>query len=911
VREGRRPSRLDLAAVLVLLVAPVIWFNHTLWPGLSGRTLLPVDILYTFEPWQSLHPGTTAHNALLGDLVFQTGPWRTYFKAALATGEFPLWNSEVLTGIPFLAAAQPGLLYPLSLPFLILPLADAYGWYVAAHVAVAGLGMYGLGRVLHLRLLAAFYAAIAYMFSGFVIVYAVSPQMLGVAAWLPAMLGLTELLLRDAAEPLARPLVGFAWVCGALIVGIQFLAGHPEMSAYLALTVMGYAVLRALAIVIWPPGRSANTRLLVRAFRATASVAALLILGAGLAAVQLLPTAEALASNIRQGSRTLADVLGYAWPLPQLWTLLLPDLFGNPSHHQWLDIWARQWRPVVIDAQGQPTTAIFWGVRNYVEGAQYVGVLSWLLAAMALLASIVAPRPARIATTWIVAAIGVISLLLILGTPLYGILEHTLPGFQQLNTPFRWVLPFTVCVALLAGMGLQAVFDTAERSCLVSTGRQRRLLMAASLGAATVGCVALLTVAASLVLPMPFIGFARRVLGGGLFSDAGFVVGKGFASPEMFWSYEALGIVRFGLLAALGGWVLFGLLRFGGGRWISERPDRWLLISLVPTMLTGLDLYSVHGGFHASAEARLSPVSTDGRPPVVDFIEQREAATGDGQPWRFTTYNHWAENTLKANSGMYFGWQDIRGYESIIPRQYVTLIQHLRLGSNELPYARIGPFYGGGADSSALDDPLLNLLNVKYVLTTQQLPNPHLRQVYRNEAVGVYENMAVFPRVFIAGSAVVASPDEPFDGVDLRRTVLIDQPPPDPAMLSERVDRSASAKVLHYGANQVVVQADLLGPGWLVLTDAEAPGWRATAREAAGAMLEPTIYRAYGAFRAVYLPSGGTWTVGLSYEPTPIRAGLLVSGLSTATLALAGVFLLRCDLRFAHRRHVSTAREPG
>ena len=87
--ERRGPNRLDLAAVLVLLVAPVLWFNQTLWPGLSGRTLLPIDILYTFEPWQSLHPGTTAHNALLGDLVFQTGPWRTYCQGRARNRRVP------------------------------------------------------------------------------------------------------------------------------------------------------------------------------------------------------------------------------------------------------------------------------------------------------------------------------------------------------------------------------------------------------------------------------------------------------------------------------------------------------------------------------------------------------------------------------------------------------------------------------------------------------------------------------------------------------------------------------------------------------------------------------------------------------------------------------------------------------
>lgn len=324
--------------MLVLLIAPLAWFNQTLWPGLSGRTLLPVDILYSFEPWRSLHPDVTAHNALLGDLVFQTGPWRTHITDALAAGEVPLWNPKILSGIAFLGAAQPGTLYPLSIPFLLLPLVDAYGWYTAMHVALAGLGMYAFGRALHLRVVAALYAAIAYMFSGFVIVYAVSPQMLGVAAWLPATLAVTELLLREAQTALSRPLLGVAWVGGVLVVGTQFLAGHPEMSAYLTLTVAAYAGLRALAIALRPADGRRNGALLIRLVRATGSVAAMLMLGAGLAAVQLVPTVEAQASNIRQGARTLSAVLGYAWPLPQLWTLLLPDLFGNPSHHQWLGL---------------------------------------------------------------------------------------------------------------------------------------------------------------------------------------------------------------------------------------------------------------------------------------------------------------------------------------------------------------------------------------------------------------------------------------------------------------------------------------------------------------------------------------------------------------------------------------------
>ncbi len=67
---------------------------------------------------------------------------------------------------------------------------------------------------------------------------------------------------------------------------------------------------------------------------------------------------------------------------------------------------------------------------------------------------------------------------------------------------------------------------------------------------------------------------------------------------------------------------------------------------------------------------------------------------------------------------------------------------------NELLYNRIAPLYAqqGGDVYAVLDNPLLNLLNVKYILTEHFIPNPHWQEVYRDEAVGVYENRDVTPR---------------------------------------------------------------------------------------------------------------------------------------------------------------------
>ncbi|MCB0143988.1 MAG: hypothetical protein KDE50_29115, partial [Caldilineaceae bacterium] len=72
---------------------------------------------------------------------------------------------------------------------------------------------------------------------------------------------------------------------------------------------------------------------------------ALAVFGIGLGAVQLLPLIELLPLNFRQGSASFQQVLEWAWPSRHVLALFLPDVFGNPSHHAWFDIWRWQWVP--------------------------------------------------------------------------------------------------------------------------------------------------------------------------------------------------------------------------------------------------------------------------------------------------------------------------------------------------------------------------------------------------------------------------------------------------------------------------------------------------------------------------------------------------------------------------------------
>jgi O-antigen/teichoic acid export membrane protein len=263
--------------------------------------------------------------------------------------------------------------------------------------------------------------------------------------------------------------------------------------------------------------------------------------------------------------------------------------------------------------------------------------------------------------------------------------------------------------------------------------------------------------------------------------------------------------------------------------------------------------------------------------------------------WRFTTFNLPGEKTFNANVGMYYGWQDVRGYDSVIPRQYASFMEQIAPQANELLYNRIAPLYSdpGGPTYAVLDNPLLDLLNVKYVLTEHYIPNPGWQEIYRDEGIAVYENLEVLERVFVTPAGQVAPiSEQPLFESDLRTVVFLEETPTEEHALTPASPQLREARISRYTANDVFIDVNLSDRGWLVLTDAYFPGWKAYLRPFGGDEgdeTELTIYRANGAFRTVYLPSDGQWTVRFVYTPMSFKLGLY---LSFVAVIAAGLLLL-------------------
>ncbi|HLF24820.1 MAG TPA: oligosaccharide flippase family protein [Anaerolineae bacterium] len=916
-------NRVATLLILVGLFAlPLILF----WPvTLGGKTLLPADVPFQFAPWRLAANELGAaipQNQLLADLILENYPWKRFILESLRAGEVPLWNPYLFAGAPFLANGQASTLYPFSAIFYVAPLASAYGWFTVTQLFLAGTFMYTLGRVLGIGRLGSLCAAVTYQLSGFFVVSVVFTMIIAAAAWLPLLLAMIECVIRQ--RPLFDRPASLPWVViGALALGCQVLAGHPEITYYTLLVMAFFALWRLSSQrTDQPTSQPANklfSRLvgwLVKVRRPLAALAVMVALGIGLGAVQLLPLGEVVTQNFREDAATFEQVQGWAWPPRHVLKLLMPNVYGNPAHHTIFDVFTWQNVPLTTNLHGEvnPNGAYstHWGIKNYVEGGAYLGILPLLLA---LFATATAVRRKtndegrrfvvrHSSFVWCFTTLALLSLAFAFGTPLYALLFYGLPGIDQLHSPFRWVWPFTLCVAVLAGFGVEYlkqppgqrahgdVKELASRQLIRLFKRVvfldapvslRTLLAGFAFWSGAILFVGLLV--SRFVVPIQSLAFADRLLRSLALADTA------FPDAALFYSYEWRNLLLLALFTMSGGIVLRVSLCpiYLFTNYLSTQPGRFHRLQgsapAVPIWkplalgVLALDLLVAGWGFNPAVD----PSLLDYTPPVVEFLKR------DTSLWRFTTFDPNGLKTFNANVGWYYNFQDVRGYDSVILKQYADYMRVIDR-QDELEFNRIAPLrtYGG------LDSPMLDLLGVKYVLTDASVPidSPKYQLVYDDAQVKVYENLGVMPRAFAQTCAIgVADQFEALKRVDPRTTAILDADAPiqNPASCN-----LLPADVTKYSANEVFVDVALDQPAWLILNDTYFVGWQAWDRvDGSGPETELAIRRANGNFRAVHLDAG-RHTVRFKYSPWSFKLGAFTAFMAGVLIVfMVGLWLWR------------------
>ena len=883
----------DVLIVLLLFLLPLMMF----WSQtMGGKTLLPAENLYQFEPYATYREVIGApeipHNALLSDMVLQNMQWKAFIRQNIAQGDVPLWNPHQFAGIPFMAAGQPSTLYPLSVIYYIMPLEYAYGWFVVVNLWLCGVMMYLFIRGLRLTRPAAVIAAITYQLCGFFIASAVFPMMLGGAVWMPLLLLMVEFIARR------RPLFGvpamLPWaVIGAAALGMNIFAGHVEITYYTILITAYYGLFR-LVHDYWTNRNHYGAR---REWSIKLGwMTAMGVLGLALGAVQFVPLYELVSTNWRASGKTFAETLDFAHPPRDVLQFVMPNFYGSPADHDYFDVIDRERVTVdFINEWGQRKTNTYWGIKNYVEGALYVGIFPLILTVYGLVDQwgrmVRNYIDRRVGTQHVVslrhnlppyramfAVLGWIGLLFMFGTPLYALVYYGLPGLNQSHTPFRWVYAVTISVAVLAAFGFE---------CLSQLSSFRIKQVFAWLLTVT-GVVTMIGLQISRFMfdqIEPFFENLRASLA---------LANTAFPNAQAFYSYQYHNIMCFGQMTLMSG-VIFWIILYtvhrqrrrnkvearlnaaqgqGNSLWAWLRPDLSALGWMSAIMLVAMDLMTASHGFNPASDPELLRFT----PPVIEWMQQQPGE------WRFITLDDLSQPPLMhANMTWRYGLDDVRGYESIIPKQYVDYMRSV-YPQVQLDFNRIAPIYTtyehvpGFEDfdyRDALTNPRLHLLNVKYVvthLTTDISDVDGYSLVYEDEAVRVWENVNARPRAFLIRNDVLnaESRDVPWNVPTGEITV---------------------AEIVSDTGRELLIDFNVQDDMSLIVSQSYFQGWRAFSHQDNGQEIALSVELVNDNF--VLVPLGRQDSViRLVYSPTSFQIGFFTSAISgLLSLFLIGVWL--------------------
>lgn len=328
-------------------------------------------------------------------------PSKVFLTEELRSGRFPIRNPYILSGSPFLADINLGLLYPLNaLYFLFSPFsALTIGIYI--DYIVAFLGMYILVRSLKTTKTGSFLSAVIFTFSGTLVTYTNNIPMLQVASLLPWIMWGWIIFFRYPTK--------YFFLILTLLLSLQIIAGHPQLTYYTWLLGLSFV------FIVVPISVKKRGFLLL-------SVAGMAIL---ISSIQLIPFIDLALHSTRIGRGF--EYAGFDSLHPfNLLRFIIPNLVGNLSKGT-----------------------------DWIQGGSvygYVGTLPLILL-------VFIPLKNKFAKFFL--GVAVVSLTLAFGKyiPIFYLAYKLIPGIGSFRSPQHFLLLYTLAVAILSGFSVDYVLE--------------------------------------------------------------------------------------------------------------------------------------------------------------------------------------------------------------------------------------------------------------------------------------------------------------------------------------------------------------------------------------------------------------------------------------------------------------------
>lgn len=272
---------------------------------------IPADIITgVYFPWldskYDIYPaGVPVKNPLPSDVVSLTYPERLLSISLIKNHQWPLWNSQILSGTPLLANFQSAALYPLN--FLLLLFKNfSYGWSVQiiSQYILGFLFMYLFLRAHKISQISSCFGSLIWAFSGFFSIWGQYNTVIHSILFLP-------LALFSVKKIKDYPFMG---ILLSLSVAFSIYAGNPPISLILIATTFFYAIFEY----------QKNIKYYIY-------FSIFFSLGILLTSPLLLLGNIALNNSIRDIDTVAQQANIKFLPVFKIISLLAPDFFGHPS----------------------------------------------------------------------------------------------------------------------------------------------------------------------------------------------------------------------------------------------------------------------------------------------------------------------------------------------------------------------------------------------------------------------------------------------------------------------------------------------------------------------------------------------------------------------------------------------------